>query len=86
MKDASPVKDKHNVSVGQCVGWTETYRTAENVVAKRTEWGVVKQVFDYTDRGHSFPLSGPYVLVDQSGHGRGLGAVLVDDLHTVFPL
>ena len=73
--------------IGQRVGWSETYRTNTNVVATRTEWGVVTAIHT---NGNSdcdgYPVAGTYVIVDQTGFGRGLGAIHVDDLHTVYPL
>ena len=74
------------IEVGQRVGWAETYRTCGNVIAQRTEWGVVLNVFDHPGGRDGFPIQGTYVLVDQESIGRGRGAVLVSDLHTVCPV
>lgn len=72
--------------IGQRVGWSETYRTDSNVIAQRTEWGIVTAVHEHRSGDGSYPVSGTYVIVDQTEVGRGLGAILVADLHTVYPL
>lgn len=65
-----------HVKVNNRVSWIETYKTAGDVIAQRTVWGTVLDIYDHPgDRdGHS--INGTYVRVMPIGGGGSVSLLL----------